>query len=141
MLLARMQSGALGTIEATKLATGTEDETAAGDPRLARGAALQRHGPAPPGVPRRHGRRPAAGRPAGLEPHRRRPALSAAGHGFPSPKAAIGWIRSHVACLANFLQAVADGRPAEPGLDQGIRVQHLMDCVRRSAAGRTWVTV
>ena len=33
---------------------------------------------------------------------------------FPSPKAAIGWIRSHVACLANFLEAVAEGRPAQP---------------------------
>ena len=33
--------------------------------------------------------------------------------GFPSPKAAIGWIRSHVACLANFLEAVAAG-PARP---------------------------
>ena len=31
---------------------------------------------------------------------------------FPTPKAAIGWVRSHVACLAHFLQAVADGRPA-----------------------------
>ena len=59
--------------------------------------------------------------------------------GFPSPKAAIGWIRSHVACLANFLEAVADGRPAEPGLEQGIRVQHLMECVRRSATQGRWV--
>ena len=42
---------------------------------------------------------------------------------FPNPKAAIGWIRGHVACLANFLQAVAEGRPAEPDLVQGIRVQ------------------
>ena len=61
--------------------------------------------------------------------------------GFPSPKAAIGWIRSHAACLANFLQAVADGRPAEPGLDQGIVVQHLMECVRRSAAEGRWIDV
>ena len=54
--------------------------------------------------------------------------------GFPNPKAALGWVRSHVACLAGFLEAVAQNRPAVPGLDQGIRVQYLMDCLRRSAA-------
>ena len=46
---------------------------------------------------------------------------------FPSHKAAIGWTRGHVACLANFLQAVAQGHAAEPGLQQGIRVQQLME--------------
>ena len=61
--------------------------------------------------------------------------------GFPVPRPAIGWLRSHVACLANFLQAVAEGRPAEPGLEQGIYVQHLMDCLRRSADGRRRVEV
>jgi len=60
---------------------------------------------------------------------------------FPSPKAAVGWLRAHVGCLANFLQAVAEGRPAEPGLEQGIRVQHLMDRVRRSAGEGRWVDV
>ena len=29
--------------------------------------------------------------------------------------------------------AVAEGRAAEPGLEQGIRVQQLMECARRSA--------
>ena len=60
---------------------------------------------------------------------------------FPSPKAAMGWIRSHVACLENFLEAVAQGRPAEPGLQQGIRVERMMDCLRRSAAAKRWVDV
>jgi predicted dehydrogenase len=60
---------------------------------------------------------------------------------FPSPKAPIGWTRSHVACLANFLEAVAAGRPAEPDLRQGIRVQRCMECVRNSARDRSWVAV
>jgi predicted dehydrogenase len=37
------------------------------------------------------------------------------------------------------LQAIADGRPAEPDLTQGIRVQRMMDRVRRSAAERCWI--
>jgi hypothetical protein len=44
-----------------------------------------------------------------------------------------------VACLANFLGDVAAGRPGSPGLDQGIYVQHLMDCARRSAREERWV--
>ncbi len=61
--------------------------------------------------------------------------------GFPSAKAPTGWLCSHTACLGNFLLAVAQGQPAEPGLRQGIRVQHLMECLRQSARERRWVDV
>jgi predicted dehydrogenase len=140
-LLARVQSGALGTIEATKLATGAEDEM-----RLeihgSRGAIrfnlmdphhLELHDATAPD-------RPLGGLRGWnrIDAGQRYPAPAT---GFPSPKAATGWIRSHVACLANFLQAIADGRPAVPGLDQGIRVQHLMDCARRSATEKRWIDV
>jgi predicted dehydrogenase len=140
-LLARTNAGALGTIEATKIATGAEDELR-----------LEIHGDR--GGLRFNGMDPhhlefhdatAAGEPLGglrgwtrIDAGQRYPVPAT---GFPNPKAAIGWVRSHVACLANFLQAVAEGRPAEPGLEQGIRVQRLMDCVRRSAAEGKWVEV
>jgi predicted dehydrogenase len=45
---------------------------------------------------------------------------------FPSPKAAVGWLRAHAACLHNFLSAAAEDRPAEPGLEVGVQLQHLM---------------
>jgi predicted dehydrogenase len=141
MLMAKMHSGALGTIEATKIATGSEDEMR-----------IEIHGSR--GAIRFNGMdahhldfydATAADQPLGglrgwnrIDAGQRYPSP---GGGFPSPKASIGWIRSHAACLANFLQAVAEGRPAEPGLEQGIRVQHLMECVRRSAAEGRWVDV
>lgn len=141
MLLAKMQSGALGTMEATKVATGTEDEIR-----------LEIHGSR--GALRFNGMDPhylefydatAPEQPLGglrgwnrIDTGQRYPPPASS---FPSPKAAMGWIRSHVASLANFLQAVAEGRPAEPGLDQGIRVQHLMECVRRSSSEARWVDV
>lgn len=141
MFLARMQSGALGTIEATKIATGAEDETR-----------LEIHGTQ--GALRFNGMDPhhlewhdaaAADEPLGglrgwnrIDTGQRYPAPAAA---FPSPKAAIGWLRSHVACLENFLEAVAQNRPAQPDLQQGLRVQRLMDGLRQSAAGRCWVDV
>jgi predicted dehydrogenase len=141
MFLARMQSGALGTVEATKIATGTEDEIR-----------LEIHGSR--GALRYNGMDPhylefhdaaAAEEPLGglrgwnrIQSGQRYPTPAAS---FPSPKAAMGWIRSHVACLENFLEAVAQGRPAEPGLQQGIRVERMMDCLRRSAAAKRWVDV
>lgn len=141
MLLARMQSGALGTIEATKIATGTEDEL-----RLeihgSRGA-LRFNGMDPHHLEFHDATAPDA--PLGglrgwnrIDTGQRYPAPAAS---FPSPKAATGWIRSHLACLANFLQGVAQQRAADPGLEQGIRVQHLMDSVARSARENRWIEV
>lgn len=59
--------------------------------------------------------------------------------GFPTPKARIGWIRSHCACLANFLFAVAEGRKAEPGIEIGARVQEIMDAAYESELSGNWV--
>jgi predicted dehydrogenase len=141
MLMAEMTSGALGTIEATKLATGSEDELR-----------LEIHGAQ--GALRFNGMDPhhlelfdatAPDQPLGgmrgwnrIDTGQR---YAAPATTFPSAKAPIGWTRSHVACLASFLEAVAAGRPAEPDLRQGIRVQQLMECVRESARARRWVTV
>ena len=61
--------------------------------------------------------------------------------GLPGGKMAIGWMRSHMACLANFLTCVAGGRPAEPGLAQGIYVQQLIERVRESAKTGAWVSI
>jgi predicted dehydrogenase len=45
---------------------------------------------------------------------------------FPPGKIGVGWLRAHLACLHNFLSAVAEGRPAEPDLQVGVQLQHLM---------------
>ena len=139
MLLAKMRSGALGTIEATKIATGAEDEIR-----------FEIHGSR--GAVRFNGMDPhhlefhdatVSDRPLGGlcgwnridAGHRYLPPAT----DFPRPKAATGWIESHAACLANFLQAVAAGKPGNPGLEQGIRIQRLMECVRRSDSQNRWV--
>jgi len=141
MLLARMKSSALGTIEATKLASGAEDELRV-EIHGTRGALrfnlmdphhLDFHDATAPDRPQ-----------GGLRGWNRIDAgqrYPAPASNFPTPKAATGWLRGHQACLANFLQAVAEGRPAEPGLEQGIRVQQIMECVRRSAAEGRWIDI
>jgi predicted dehydrogenase len=139
LVLARLQEGGPGTLEATKLATGTEDELR-----------IEIHGSQ--GALRFNLMEPhhlefydatTSDRPLGgtrgwqhIDTGQRYLPPAAA---FPSHKAAIGWTRGHVACLANFLQAVAAGQAAEPGLAQGIRVQQLMEDLRRSAVEQRWV--
>jgi levoglucosan dehydrogenase len=141
MMLARTRSGALGTIEATKIATGTEDELR-----------FELHGSK--GAIRYNGMdqhhleiydAQAPGDPIGgvrgwtsVDTGQRYPKPAS---GLPPAKCAIGWMRSHAACLANFLQCVAEGKPAEPGLERGIYVQHLIERARESAKTGTWVQV
>jgi predicted dehydrogenase len=141
MILAKTQAGALGSIEATKLATGSEDELRL-EIHRARGA-LRFNGMDPHHLEFHDATAPE--QPAGgmrgwnrIDCGQRYPPPATP---FPSPKAAIGWINSHVASLANFLAAIADGRPAEPSLAHGIRIQHLIDRVRCSAAEKRWCDV
>ncbi len=61
--------------------------------------------------------------------------------GFPTPKAAIGWIRSHMHCLYTFLNSVHTGKPIGPTLERGVRIQLLIEKVREAAASGKWVSV
>ena len=141
LMLARLTSGAVGTLEASKLATGAEDEIR-----------VEIHGSQ--GALRFNGMdahhleafdaRPADQPLGGLRGWTRIDTgqrYAAPASGFPGPKLGIGWLRGHAACLANFLQAIAEGRPGNPGLEQGIKIQYLMDCARRSAREHQWIEV
>jgi predicted dehydrogenase len=139
MVLAKMQNGAVGTIEMTKIATGVEDELR-----------VEIHGSK--GAVRYNGMdahhlevydATAPDSPIGglrgwktIDTGQRYPALAAK---FPGPKFSIGWMRSHGSCLANFLSDVADGKPGAPGLDHGIHIQHLLSCIRKSIREQRWV--
>lgn len=140
MILARTSHGALGVITAGKTSLGCEDELR-----------LELHGTE------------GALRYNSMEPHYyeffRRPnqevdsessgwirvaagrRFPAPGTGFPSPKAPIGWLEGHVACLANFLTAVATRKAVEPSLRRGIELERILEAVRRSVQGRRWVQV
>ncbi|MCE9613955.1 MAG: Gfo/Idh/MocA family oxidoreductase [Lentisphaerae bacterium] len=131
LALTRQTSGAVGTIEASKLATGSEDELRF-EIHGSRGALRFN------GMDAHHLEAYAGSGWTRLDTGQRYAAPAA---GFPGPKFAIGWLRGHVACLAHFLQAVASGRPGEPGLSQGIYVQHVLDCASRSAREGRWVEV
>ena len=141
MILARMSGGALGTVEVSKIAAGAEDELR-----------VEIHGTK--GALRFNGMDPhhleaydqtVPDQPMGgtrgwtkVDTGQRYPAPAAK---FPSPKNAIGWMRGHMACLANFIKDLLDGRPGDPGLRQGVYIQHVLDRAAESATTGTWVKV
>jgi predicted dehydrogenase len=136
---ARLSNGALGTLEASKIATGSEDDLRF-EINGTRGALkfnlmepdfLEAFSLADPDSPiggTRGWKR--------ITTAQRFPPPAV----FPSPRATSGWLRGHVHCLFNFLQAVADGRKTEPSLERGMAVQKMIDCAERSAqSGGAWV--
>lgn len=140
-MMVRLPNGALGTIQATKLATGTENEMTLeifGTKGAIRFMGMDPHHllfhdatqPEKPCGGDRGWLQIAAG-------HRYEPPHST----FPATKSNIGWQRAHGACLAEFLTAVSEGRKSSPDLERGIEVQHLIECVRRSAKSEQWVEV
>jgi len=132
VMTVRLATGTLGTLEASKIATGAED-----DLRLeihgSRGALrfdlmrpdfLEAYSLADPDTP--------IGGTRGwkeIATVQRFPAPAV----FPPARATTGWMRGHTQCLYNFLSAVAEGRPPEPSLLQGIAVQKMIEAAERSA--------
>jgi len=130
-LTVRTQNGAPGHIEASKIATGAVDEL-----RLeihgSRGA-LRFNLMQPNFLWYYDQTRPASQRGwQALETVQAYPPPAV----FPPPKMAVGWLRGHLACLHNFLSAVAEGRPADPGLEVGVQLQYLMAEIYEKAQPR-----
>jgi len=52
--------------------------------------------------------------------------LQGSGGPWPSPKNHIGWLHGHTCCLYNFLAAIARGEPGDPSLAVGIELQRKL---------------
>ena len=138
--LVRLKNCALGTVSASKIATGTEDGitfTIHGTKGalMLKAMDLDRlyfYDNTAPGAPFGGVRGWTA-----IDCGQRyaRPAV------FPASKAVIGWVRGHIHCYYSFLRAVTDGVPADPSLEQGIRIQELLAKIKQSAASGRWIEV
>ena len=140
LMLAKLRNGATGTIEASKIATGAEDEmrfeihgTEGGlrfnamDPNYLEAYDL------------REPERPLGGqrgwRKIATVQRYDKPA------GFPGPKFSLGWIRGHMHCLYNFLDTIVSGREPSPSLERGLEIHRLLAKAEESAAKREWLKV
>lgn len=64
------------------------------------------------------------------------------GASAPPARAPLGWARAHAECQHRFLTAVTNGQEPNPGIVDGLRAQLVMDAVERSAAADgAWVDV
>lgn len=136
LLQLRLASGALGTVEASRLATGSTNDLRIevyGDRGALRFNAadpswLEVYDLADPGQPL-----------GGLRGFRR---VETVGH-YPG-QLAPDWsmtptfVRTHAECQYQFLRAIWDDRPPAPSLADGLTIQAVMEAALRSAAERRW---
>ena len=57
---------------------------------------------------------------------------------FPSPKAPVGWLMGHVESYYNFLNSVHNGTQTHPSFTDAAYVQDVMEAAYRSAESGTW---
>lgn len=60
---------------------------------------------------------------------------------LPSPKFSVGWMRFHVAGIYDFLKAIVEGNPANPSFEDGLAVHRIIDASLRSAQQGKWLEV
>ncbi|GAB4540540.1 MAG: Gfo/Idh/MocA family oxidoreductase [Anaerolineae bacterium] len=140
LMTVRMASGAVGTVEVSRLATGTNDEL-----RLeihGSEGALRFNLMDPNWLYVYDAREP--GDPLGgqrgfkaIETVQRYPPPAA----LPGPKFSVGWLRFHIASQYDFLTRLIEGRPASPDFVDGLKVQEVMEAAYLSARDRSWVSL
>jgi predicted dehydrogenase len=137
LMVLELPNGAIGSIEASKIATGSEDELR-----------FEIHGEK--GALRFNSMDPnylesydltVPGSPLGGDRGWRRIAcvqrFESPG-GFPGPKFSIGWIRAHVHSLYNFLESITAGKVPRPSLQDGLRLQRILSVAEQSDLSQDW---
>lgn len=133
VMLVTMRSGAIGTLEASKIATGAQDELrfelhgtkgalrfSLMDPNY-----LDWFDMKDPEAP--------LGGTSGFKrihcvQRYMPPAI------FPTPKATLGWLRGHLHCLYSFITAYHERLPFDPSLARGVEIERWLAAAERSAA-------
>lgn len=140
-MIARLKNGAVGTIEANKLAVGTNDDLhfeIYGD----RGAL--KFDLMDPNWLWFYDDRDQGGDYGGEKGFRRIECVGryqSPGGVFPSVKAPIGWIRGHVESYCRFLESVASGTDFSPSFDDAAHIQLVMEKAYESDEQKKRLTV
>ena len=140
-MLAKLRSGAIGTITASKLALGSNDDlnlSITGERGAIKFSLMN------PNYLYFYD----TARPSGvLGGERGFCAIECIGRypspagGFPAPKAPIGWLRGHLGSMYSFLNSVDTGLQAAPDFSDGAHVQAVMEAAYRSAKERKEIDV
>ncbi len=139
VMLLKMADGVIGSVEASKIATGTEDEL--------RFEIHGQHGAIrfnlmDPNYLEVFDTRLPDGDLGGSHGWQKIACVSRyplPGGKFPGPKFSVGWLRGHVHSVYNFLDAIANQRSPQPSLKDGLHLQRILEAVRESADKQQWV--
>lgn len=139
MMLLRLPGGAMGQVEASKIATGANDELTV-EIRGEKGA-LAFDLMQPNYLRFYDNTRPEAplGGERGFQWIETVARYPAPGGTFLPPKNSIGWDRGHLHCYYTFLDCLARGAAPDNGVGEGARLQMLMERAAQSAAQGSWV--
>ena len=141
LMIVKMKNQSSGTLEISKIATGTNDELGFeiyGDKgavkfNLMDPSYLDFYDNTKPDQP--------IGGEKGFTRIETVQRFPAPGGMFVSPKASIGWIRGHVHSLYNFLTCVHEGRQADPSIRDGAYIQYVMEKAHESNKKACWITL
>jgi predicted dehydrogenase len=139
VMLLEMPNGAVGTVTASKITTGAEDELSFelyGDRgairwRVMEADYLEFYDNTRPEL--------ALGGEKGFTRIAATARYPAPGGSFLPPKNRIGWDRAHMHCYYSFLDSVNRGVPASPDVFEGAKLQRLMDAMTESHHTNAWV--
>ena len=139
LMLLRLPGGAMGQVEASKIATGANDEMTV-EIRGEKGA-LAFDLMQPNYLRFYDNTRPEAplGGERGFQWIETVARYPAPGGTFLPPKNSIGWDRGHLHCYYTFLDCLARGVAPDNGVGEGARLQMLMERAAQSAAQGRWV--
>lgn len=141
LMLLRLKSGALGTVEASKITAGTTDVMFL---EITGTKGAIRWNLEDPGWLEFYDNTQPETALGGLRGYARIECVGrypAPGGAFLPAKNAIGWERAHMHCYYSFLDCVAHDKSPSPSLEEGARLQKLMDCMTASWERRGWVSV
>lgn len=60
---------------------------------------------------------------------------------LPGGRVPVGWSRFHIASIHSFVSNVANSRPGDPSFDDGLAVQRVIDAAIRSSETSVWQSV
>lgn len=135
LMLLTLTNGAQGMVEASKIATGTEDELSieiSGTKGALRILPMNQHSLY--FYDNEANERGFTQIPTGAR-------YDAPGGSFLPPKNTIGWDRSHIHCYYSFLNCVAENKDPSPTIADGAKLQRTMDKLSRSHEERQWVSM
>ena len=139
LMIVKMKNGGMGTIEASKVATGVNDELRFeihGDKGSMRFNLME-----PNWLEYYDNTQPEAplGGTRGYTKIECVQRFNKPGGDFPSSKFSIGWIRSHVHSLYSFLNCVYEKKQASPSFKDGAYIQNVMEKAYESDKESRWV--